>query len=69
MTNNELEHKRRGQRMLLTRWIKVYNSTESEDQKEIAARKLADVLAWAKSVGMSPSEITEDRDLPPAVYS
>ena len=64
MSNDELYDKRRGQRMLLTKWIKIYNSTDGDNEKEMAARKLADVLAWAKSVGMSPSEIAEDRDLP-----
>lgn len=64
MSNDELYDKRRGQRMLLTKWIKIYNSTDGDNEKEMAARKLADVLAWAKSVGISPSEIAEDRDLP-----
>jgi hypothetical protein len=64
MTGNDLYDKRRGQRMLLTKWIKVYNSTDDDERREMAARKLADVLAWARSVGMSPAEIAEDRDLP-----
>jgi hypothetical protein len=64
MAGNELYDKRRGQRMLLTKWVRIYNSTDDDGERERAARKLADVLAWAKSVGMSPSEIAEDRDLP-----
>lgn len=64
MAGDELYDKRRGQRMLLTKGIKVYNSTDDEGEREQAARKLADVLAWAESVGMSPAEIAEDRDLP-----
>lgn len=64
MAVNELYDKRRGQRMLLTKWIRIYNSTDDEGEREQAARKLADVLAWAQSVGMSPAEIAEDRDLP-----
>ena len=56
--------KRRGQRMLLTKWIKIYNSTDDELERERAAHKLADALAWAKSVGMSPAEFAEDRELP-----
>lgn len=64
MADDDLYDKRRGQRMLLTKWIKTYNSTDDEGEKERAAHKLADVLAWARSVGMSPSEIAEDRDLP-----
>jgi Meiotically up-regulated gene 113 len=64
MVDDELYDKRRWQRMLLTKWLKIYNSTDEEGERETAARKLADVLAWAKSVGMSPSEIAEDRELP-----
>lgn len=64
MGDDELFDKRRGQRMLLTKWIKIHNATDDEEEKERAARKLADVLDWATSVGMSPSEIVEDRDLP-----
>ena len=64
MAGDELYDKRRGQRMLLTKWIKIYNSTDDEGEREKAARKLADVLAWAGSVGMSPAEIAEDRDVP-----
>jgi hypothetical protein len=64
MAGDDLYDKRRGQRMLLTKWLKIYNSTDDEGERERAARKLADVLAWAKSVGMSPSEIGEERDLP-----
>lgn len=64
MGGDELYDKRRGQRMLLTKWIRIYNSTDDEDEREVAARKLADVLAWAKSVGMSPSAVAEGRDLP-----
>lgn len=64
MADDELYDKRRGQRMLLTKWVKIYNSTDDEGEKERAAHKLADVLAWARSVGMSPAEIAEDRDLP-----
>ena len=64
MAGDELYDKRRGQRMLLTKWIKIYNSTDDEREREKAARKLADVLAWAGSVGKSPAEIAEDRDVP-----
>jgi hypothetical protein len=64
MTGNELYDKRRGQRMLLTKWIRTYNLTDDEGERERAAHKLADVLAWARSVGMSPAEIAEDRDVP-----
>jgi Meiotically up-regulated gene 113 len=64
MAGDELYDKRRGQRMLLTKWIKIYNSTDDEGEREKAARKLADVLAWAESVGMSRAEIAEDRDVP-----
>jgi hypothetical protein len=64
MAGDELYDKRRGQRMLLTKWIRIYNSTDDEGEREKAARKLADVLAWANSVGMSPAEIAEDRDVP-----
>ena len=64
MAGDELYDKRRGQRMLLTKWIKIHNSTDDDGEKEKGARKLADVLAWAQSVGMSPAEIAEDRDLP-----
>jgi hypothetical protein len=59
-----LYDKRRGQRMLLTKWIKIHNTTDDQGERERAAHKLANVLAWAKSVGMSPSEIIEDRELP-----
>jgi hypothetical protein len=61
VADNELYDKLRGQRMLLTKWIKRYNETDDDGEKQRAAHKLADVLAWAKSVGMSPSEIAEDR--------
>jgi hypothetical protein len=64
LADNELYDKRRGQRMLLTKWIRIYNSTDDEGEKERAAHKLADVLAWARSVGISPSEIAEDREVP-----
>jgi Meiotically up-regulated gene 113 len=64
MADDDLYDKRRGQRMLLTKWVKIYNSTDDEGEKERAARKLADVLAWARSVGMSPAEIAENRELP-----
>jgi hypothetical protein len=61
---DELYDKRRGQRMLLTKWIKVYNSTDDDAEQEKAVRKLADVLSWAASVGISPYELAEDRELP-----
>jgi hypothetical protein len=61
---DQLSDKRRGQRMVLTKQVKRYNSTDDEDVKEAAARKMADVLVWAKSVGMSLLDIAEDRDLP-----
>ena len=64
MAGDDLYDKRRGQRMLLTKWVKAYNSTDDEAEKERAAHKVADVLAWARSIGMSPSEIAEKRDLP-----
>jgi hypothetical protein len=64
MAGNELYDEWRGQRMLLTKWIRIYNSTDDEGEREQAARKLADVLAWAQSVGMSPADIAEDHDLP-----
>jgi hypothetical protein len=64
MADDQLYDKRRGQRMLLTKWIKAYNSTDDEGEREKAAHKLADVLAWAGTVGVSPSEIAEGRDLP-----
>ncbi|MFO1129741.1 MAG: GIY-YIG nuclease family protein [Rhodospirillales bacterium] len=67
-THDELytPSKRAGQRMLLTKWINTYKSAEEDGEKERAAQKLADVLAWAQSVGMSPQDIAEDRylDLP-----
>ena len=50
--------------MLLTKWVRIYNSTDDEMEKERAAQKLADALAWAKSVGMSANEFAEDRELP-----
>lgn len=64
MTGSNLSDKIRGQRMLLTKWIKTYNSNDDSDEREKATRKLAEVLAWAASVGMSSAEIAEDRDLP-----
>jgi len=47
MADDDLYDKRRGQRMLLTKWVKAYNSTDDEAEKERAAHKLADVLACA----------------------
>ncbi len=64
MAQSELRDKVRGQRMLLTKWIKVYNSTYNEEEQEGAARELANVLDWAKSVGMSTAEVVKYRNLP-----
>ena len=47
MAGDELYDKRRGQRMLLTKWIRIHNSTDDEGERAKAARKLADALAWA----------------------
>lgn len=60
--------KKRGQRMLLTKWSRIYHGSDSDSEKELAAQKIADVFAWAGSVGLAPHEIAEDQDLPPRAF-